>query len=486
MFESVERGRKVAKRAFKKREAVLRTGLLRAQHAAAERKIPILIIVAGVEGAGRGQIVDRLNAWMDTRGIVTHAFWDESNEERDRPRYWRFWRCMPRRDQLAIMFGSWYTQPIFERAMGESGKGDFDREMHRISELEQMLTLDGALMIKLWFHLSKRSQARRLKAESEFKHSPFMELAVKNYDALASAAERAIRLTDNVQHPWVVIEAQDPRYRDLTAGQAILDRLNTRLAARGLENDNRETREGAQLEDSTILDQLDLSASLEEEQYEKKLEQYQSDIYKRAWTTHNERVNVVAVFEGWDAAGKGSAIRRLTQAIDARLYHVITVGAPTDEELAHHYLWRFWRHVPRAGEFTIYDRSWYGRVLVERVEGLAQPTQWRRAYREINDFEEQLVDHGIVLMKYWIHISPDEQLARFREREETPWKQHKITRQDWRNREKWDAYERAVNEMIARTSTEHAPWTLIAGNDKKYARIRILEEFRERLGAALD
>ncbi len=162
------------------------------------------------------------------------------------------------------------------------------------------------------------------------------------------------------------------------------------------------------------------------------------------------------------------------------------MGAPTDEELAHHYLWRFWRHIPRAGTFTIYDRSWYGRVLVDRVEALTAIQSWQRAYREINDFEEQLVDHGIVLVKFWIHISPDEQLARFKEREQIPWKQHKITDEDWRNRERWADYELAVNEMVARTSTACAPWTLVAGNDKKFARIRILEEFRDRLKAALD
>jgi polyphosphate:AMP phosphotransferase len=370
--------------------------------------------------------------------------------------------------------------------MGELGKADFDREMHRASEHEQMLTLDGTLIIKLWFHLSKRGQARRLKRESEFKKSPFMALATKKYDALAAAAERAIRLTDTARHPWVLIEAHDSRYRDLIAGEAILDRITARLAMHPQDDETSATRDGTQLDDTTILDRVDLSASIAHEQYEELLERRQNEIYKLAWRAHNQKVNLVAVFEGWDAAGKGSAIRRLTRSIDGRLYQVISVGAPTDEELAHHYLWRFWRHIPRAGTFTIYDRSWYGRVLVERVEALTEIQSWQRAYREINDFEEQLVDHGIVLVKFWIHISPDEQLARFKEREQIPWKQHKITDADWRNRERWADYEHAVNEMVARTSTACAPWTLVSGNDKKFARIRILEEFRDRLKAALD
>jgi AMP-polyphosphate phosphotransferase len=191
------------------------------------------------------------------------------------------------------------------------------------------------------------------------------------------------------------------------------------------------------------------------------------------------------VFEGWDAAGKGGGIRRLTEAIDSRLCRVIPVAAPTDEERAHHYLWRFWRHIPRAGLVTIYDRSWYGRVLVERVEGFAREDEWMRAYLEINDFEQQLVESGVVLTKFWVHISLEEQLRRFEDRQRTPYKQHKITEEDWRNREKWEAYRAAVNDMVVRTSTRKAPWTLVAGNDKKFARIQMLETVCRRLERAL-
>ncbi len=198
-----------------------------------------------------------------------------------------------------------------------------------------------------------------------------------------------------------------------------------------------------------------------------------------------KKVSAVAVFEGWDAAGKGGAIRRLTAAMDPRLYRIISVAAPTDEEKAHHYLWRFWRHLPRAGRVTVYDRSWYGRVLVERVEGFAAEAEWRRAYLEINEFEEQLAEAGVVIAKFWLHVSPEEQLRRFEDRKATPYKRHKITDEDWRNRGKWDAYHEAVNEMVVRTSTRRAPWTLVAGNDKKVARIQVLETFVRRLEKAL-
>jgi polyphosphate kinase 2 (PPK2 family) len=194
---------------------------------------------------------------------------------------------------------------------------------------------------------------------------------------------------------------------------------------------------------------------------------------------------MVLLFEGWDAAGKGSAIRRVTQAIDPRLYRVVGVAAPTDEERAQHYLWRFWRHLPRAGHLTIFDRSWYGRVLVERVEGFASPAEWGRAYGEINAFEEQLADHGIVLGKFWVHLSPAEQLRRFRERQHVAYKHYKITEEDWRNRAKWPDYQRAVDDLVTRCSTEFAPWTLVAGNDKKFARVQILKTIVKRLEEAL-
>jgi polyphosphate kinase 2 (PPK2 family) len=235
----------------------------------------------------------------------------------------------------------------------------------------------------------------------------------------------------------------------------------------------------------TVLDHIDLDRRLADRDYDRKLLKLQGRLSRLARAASQKKVSSVVVFEGWDAAGKSGAIRRLTEAIDPRLYRVISVAAPTDEEKAHHYLWRFWRHLPRAGRVTIYDRSWYGRVLVERVEGFAREPEWMRAYFEINDFEEQLAEVGTVITKVWIHISPEEQLRRFKDREATPYKRHKIGDEDWRNREKWAAYYTAVNDMVARASTRHAPWILVAGNDKKFARIQILRAICDRLEKAL-
>ena len=229
-----------------------------------------------------------------------------------------------------------------------------------------------------------------------------------------------------------------------------------------------------------------MSQKLAGAQASEELERCQGRLNRLQRKAAAQGVSTVMVFEGWDAAGKGGAVRRMTSALDARNYQVIPIAAPTDEERAHHYLWRFWRHLSRAGRITIFDRSWYGRVLVERVEGFATEREWTRAYSEINQFEDLLVAHGIVLVKYWLHITPEEQLRRFRERERVRWKRWKITDEDWRNREKWPAYDLAVNEMIERTSTRTAPWTIVEANDKNYARIKVLKTACDRLAAAVE
>ncbi len=235
----------------------------------------------------------------------------------------------------------------------------------------------------------------------------------------------------------------------------------------------------------TVLDTVKLDQKLSNEKYKNQLAYYQKKLWELSWKAYNSQRSLVAVFEGWDAAGKGGAIRRATAAMDARLYNIISIAAPTDEEKAHHYFWRFWRHLPLDGYISIYDRSWYGRVLVERVEGFARKEEWLRSYQEINNFEEEMTEHGLILIKFWIHISKDEQLRRFKEREVTPWKTHKITEEDWRNREKWRDYEMAVNEMVARTSTSNAPWILVPGNNKKFARVTVAKSFCDALKKAL-
>jgi len=494
MFEAIELGRKVSKQTYKEQEPEIRTQLLEIQGLLKESEIPVFIIVSGVEGAGRGGVVNRLNEWMDTRGLQTHAFWDESDEERERPHLWRFWRRLAPRGTIGIMFGSWYTHPIIDHAFGTTSEDDFDQEMARIVELEHMLTQDKALIVKFWFHLSKKDQARRIEEDSgKYDDSDIQSVKKKfasHYNDFSRVSEVAIRMTDTGESPWHLIEATDERYRDLSVGRILIDSIKQRLSHHNAMCEPPKPIDTLPCEDATatvtILDKIDLSRALERDDYKKQLKKYQSRLRELCWRARSLKRSSVVVFEGWDAAGKGSAIRRITGAIDARLYRTISVAAPTDEELAHHYLWRFWRHIPQAGYVTLYDRSWYGRVLVERVEGFAHEHEWMRSYQEINDFEEQLFRHGTIVNKFWIHISEDEQLKRFKEREKVAWKQYKITDEDWRNREQWGAYKEAVNEMVTRTSTEGSRWHIIAGNDKKFARIEILKILCKSLEKSLE
>ena len=495
MFESAEVGRSISKESFNREEPKLQTELLKAQHALQEARVQVVIILSGVEGAGKGEVLSRLCKWLDIRGLQTYAFLDEAEEERERPRYWRFWRVMPPRGKVSILFGSWYSQPIIDRVFRRIDKDTFERELNRIVDFERLQTDDGALFVKFWYHLPKKLLKQRIKEDKKDKrqeaNTPFFRKFFKRFAEFLAASERALRKTDTGFCPWHVVEASDARYRDLETGRILLGAFRKRLAQlsqkdRTVKEMDAEVPPNPESKTATVLDRVDLARTVTDKDYRSGMGKMQKKLYKMAWDAYLQRHNTVAVFEGWDASGKGGAIRRVTAGVDGRLFRVISIAAPTDEERAQHYLWRFWRHIPRAGYITIYDRSWYGRVLVERVEKFASETEWSRAYREINEFEAQLCEHGVTLLKFWIHISAEEQLKRFKEREKLAWKQHKITEEDWRNREKWKAYEDAVNDMVAHTSTDYAPWTLVAGNDKKVARVQILQTFCERLGKALD
>jgi polyphosphate:AMP phosphotransferase len=486
MLQTAELGHTISRQAYAARLPRLRERLLNAHFALRERKFPVIVIVSGADGAGKGGLVQRLNEWLDPRGVSTHAFWTPSDEERERPEYWRFWRAMPGRGRIGIFFGSWYTDPIIRRVFRKMKGSRFDTALDRIAAFERMLADDGALIIKLWLHLPKHAQRRRLDAlEKKGQLGPDDRRHYRLFDRFIEVSERAIRRTDATHAPWHIIEATDRHYRELTAGGILAAALEKRLKQPPRDKAPPPVAEAPVRREDSLLAHVDLTRKLSKAKYARKLGELQTRLGQLAWRAHEKGVAMVLMFEGWDAAGKGSAIRRITQAMDPRLYAVVGVAAPSDEERAQHYLWRFWRHLPRDGRTVIFDRSWYGRVLVERVEGFAHPTDWTRAYGEINATEEQLAAHGVVLCKFWIHISPEEQLRRFKERQTVAYKQYKITEEDWRNRDKWPAYERAAEEMFARCSTEFAPWTLVSGNDKKFARIQILKTIVRRLEAAL-
>ncbi|MCB9673658.1 MAG: polyphosphate:AMP phosphotransferase [Alphaproteobacteria bacterium] len=490
MFETAELGRTVSKKEFDKLEPDLRTELLITQRAIAKAGIPVVVIVSGVEGAGKGDLVNRLTSWMDARGMSVHVYWSSTDEERERPHWWRFWRTMPPRGTLGVLFGSWYTDPIVERAFDRIEPEAFETAMHEIKAFERMLSQDGTLFVKFWLHLSKDAQHKRWKSDAamgrNWEVSPLTEEYGARYDAFEEASEAALRLTDTGAAPWYVVEAADARYRDLTVGRTLLNAMRARLTGAPADEGQAVAALDPPGKRRTVLDSVDLERSLDKKTYERHLAHWQTELNRLTWLAYRARRSTVVVFEGWDAAGKGGAIRRVIEPVDPRLMRVIPIASPTDEERAQHYLWRFWRHLPRAGFLTVYDRSWYGRVLVERVEGFAKPPEWLRSYHEINTFEQQLVRHGMTVSKFWLHISPDEQLKRFEERKKTPWKVHKITDEDWRNRKKWKDYELAVNDMVQHTSTTLAPWNLVPANDKRLARIEVLRCLCNAVGDTLD
>jgi polyphosphate:AMP phosphotransferase len=404
---------------------------------------------------------------------------------------WRFWRELPPKGKIGIFLGSWYTWPILNRVTGQTKAADFDQSMERAKRLEKMLTDEGALILKFWMHLSKDRQEKRLQlleknpetrwrvTDRDWKH-------FKLYDKFRIVHESVIRHTSTAEAPWTIVEGYDPRYRGLTIGKVILDAIRRRLD----DVDNKTLDVVAPpplppIDQLNVLKTLDLNQKITKKTFKTELEKYQGKLALLTREAKFKDITVIALFEGNDAAGKGGAIRRITSALDARYYQIIPVAAPTEEERAQPYLWRFWRHIPRRGRLMIFDRSWYGRVLVERVEGFCSKADWMRAYSEINDFEAQLVRHNIVVVKFWLAISKDEQLERFNAREKIGFKRFKITEDDWRNREKWDDYEHAVCEMVDRTSTEIAPWTLVEANDKNFARIKILKTLCKQIEAAM-
>ena len=498
MFEAAELGQKVSSREYKAQVPALRAELLDEQTRLREiGRFPVIVLFGGVDGAGKSEIVNLLNEWLDPRWLVTRAYGPPSDEERERPEYWRFWRDLPAKGRIGFFLSAWYSRPLVARVRRRLRRAEFGASLDEIANFERALTDDGALILKFWMHLDKQSQQQRL----EKLHSdPLTRWRVtreqwdnwKRYDRFIEAGEEIITRTSLANAPWMIVEGGDERYRSLTVGSAIRDAIRKRLNG---SNDNRAPASTGAVRGKvrrpvvstahsgrqTIISKLDMTQRTDDKHYKAELERLQGRLNRLHRRAQRRGVSTMLVFEGWDAAGKGGAIRRITAAIDARATQVIPIAAPTEEERAQHYLWRFWRHLARRGRVTIFDRSWYGRVLVERIEGFASEAEWMRAASEINQFESQLIAHGIVLVKYWIHITRDEQLRRFRARARSAYKSWKLTDEDWRNRKQWAAYEVAVNDMIERTSTGQAPWTLVEANDKLFARLKVLTTVCERL-----
>ena len=466
----------LSKSEYKQRVSAVRAKLLKLQFRLREADFPVLLVFGGVDGGGKHETINLLHEWLDPRYLKTMAYVAPSEEEQERPRMWRYWRDLPVRGQIGLVLSGWYTQPLLDYVNHRSDQQRFEQQLMQVRGFEQMLADDGAVILKFWMYLSAEQQHKRLRTLADdpltiWQIKPQDWKHLHMYQRFIQASQHLLEQTHSAQAPWQVIDGSQARERHLQVAECLAQRLQQALD--GDKSAPRITR--FRPTSKRRLDSVDLAQRLDKAEYSERLKSAQSQLLRlHQMGLHTQRSTVV-VFEGWDAAGKGGAIRRMVRPLDARHYKLVPVGAPNDEERAHHYLWRFWRHLPRAGHLCVFDRSWYGRVLVERVEQLASAQEWQRAYKEIQLFEQSLVESGTRLIKFWLHISDDEQLARFQARESDPLKSWKLTDEGWRNRSRRPEYCQAVDDMLARTSTSQAPWVVVAANDKRHARVQVIE-----------
>lgn len=486
MLEKIDLTKETSKEDYKKVISELELHIGALQRDAKELKIPVVIVFEGWDGAGKGTLINKLMLPLDPRGFkvyLTHTA--QSEDEVMRPFLWRYWSKTPEKGRISIFDRSWYRRVLEDRVDKNIPQQKWKEAYNEINHFERQLADDGNVIIKFFIHISKKKQKKRLKAMEQDKAMSWRVVSEKEwkhhnqYEEYLSAYEKMLENTDTDYAPWTVVEAHDKRFAEIKILKTVIELLEQKIEEVKNAQQNKSVKKTVQVKltslGASVLDKVDLSKNLTREEYQQKIGGMQEKIREIEFKMYKKRVPLVIMYEGWDGAGKGGNIKRLVQVMDPRGYEVHPVAAPNDIEKSHHYLWRFWRDIPKAGHIAIFDRSWYGRVLVERVEGFCKEHEWKRAFKEINEFEEQLVNFGAVVVKFWMHIDKEEQMRRFKERQEISYKQWKITDEDWRNREKWDLYKVAVDEMLFRTSTTYAPWTIVEANSKYYARIKVLQ-----------
>jgi polyphosphate kinase 2 (PPK2 family) len=520
MLDQVDLDRTIDKDAYKQRLRELQERLYGMQQALLEARRPALIVFEGWAGTGKVSTIGLLTRRLDPRTLRVHPVTPPRTYETMYPWLYRFWLKVPSYGQVAIFDRSWYRQLLAERTRGDMTASEWRDRCEDIGSFERQLADDGAVILKFWLHISKQEQARRFrKLESDrltaWQVTDEDRWQHKHYQRVRAAIEDLLPRTDTPYAPWITLPATHRRYARIAVLEAVMARLEARLgtieprhsddnedhfdasgtavrrqlASLQLGSNGRALQQAPQaeqpnpprLEIAGTLSRVDVSQRLDQKIYERDLKELQAKLHLLGLEVYRQQRPVVLVFEGWDAAGKGGVIKRLTEKLDPRAYTVHAIAAPAGDDKSHHYLYRFWRRLPPRGNMAIFDRSWYGRVLVERIEGFARDDEWQRAYAEINEFERQQVEFGTIVCKFWLHISPDEQLRRFEERQNVSYKAWKLTDEDWRNREKRPQYEQAVNEMLLRSSTPAAPWTVVESEDKRFGRIKVLRTVVRRL-----
>lgn len=490
MLNAAAAGAAVSRKQYTRWRDRFRVELVNAQFDLRRAKKSVVILIAGDDRIGINEVVHLLHEWMDARYIDTRIAFGPTEEERQRPPFWRFWRDLASRGRIGLYVGGWAAEPIRQRLAGRLDAAGFAGYLGHASRFEQTLAADGALILKFWLHLPRKELKRRVAGEREDEESGWQihdsdQAVLDAWRRWTPLVEKLLATTDSPAARWHVVDGSTDRSRNVAVARTILAGLDKFLSR------EKEPRAGKMQRKPVrrfpdALGAVDLAARFkDDETYEAALNEQQASLAVLSRAARSARLSTVLVFEGWDAAGKGGAIRRVTQALEVRDYHVVPIAAPTPREQDYHYLWRFWQHLPAASQMTIFDRSWYGRVLVERVERFAAPAEWERAYSEIVDFENQLLERGTVLLKFWLHIDNKTQLARFAAREKTPYKKYRIGADDYRNRARRADYLAAANEMVARTGTRLAPWHLVPANDKRHARVAVLTELCRVLREAL-
>jgi len=493
MLETVRLDRKLGDERFRREIEALRLRLGALQRELRERGVAVVILFEGWDAAGKGTIINRLLPALDPRGFSVHTERALCEEERLRPWLWRYWSRTPARGRLAFFDRGWY-RPLF-KAMLKDRRREAERMLIDAVAFERQLVDDGTLIVKLFLHIDKREQKKRLEAlagdpATAWKAGDKVWKRHRRYERLAAVYDRLLETTGAQAAPWWVVEAHDRNFAEHKTVKLLIAAFETALKAREAASAAPAAEAPAAASPAAEVPAsarapAEQSAPMSRRKYQQRLDEAKDRLRSLGYRIYKERLPVVAMFEGWDAAGKGGAIKRLCQGLDPRGYEVVPVSAPNDVERAHHYLWRFWIKLPKAGHVTVFDRTWYGRVLVERVEGFAPEADWRRAYAEINATEDLLAAHGTALFKFWLEVSPEEQLRRFQAREADQYKKWKITAEDWRNREKRELYAAAVADMLRLTNSVQAPWTVVQADDKLHARIHIMETVAAGLEARL-
>lgn len=463
---------------IKEMTAELRQKLSELQLKIREKKLPVIIIFEGWSASGKGSLIGDLIKHLDPRFFKVYSTLPADSAQMCYPMMKRFWANIPEYGKMAVMDRSWYQELAVACMEEDISDKEYARRVKTVNEFERQLRNDGYLIIKFFLQISKEEQKRRFdklreSSETKWRVTERDKKRHKLYDEYYKAFDDMLTRTDTPQAHWTVIDTTDKTFAKYQMFSTVANRITSALDSPKV---TFTSDKQYKLLPMPKLSDISLeNKTLSDEAYAEQLKKCQKELSKLHSRLYQAKIPMIIAFEGWDAAGKGGAIKRISSALDPRGYEAIPIAAPDKTELAHHYLWRFWNNIPKTGHIAIFDRTWYGRVMVEKLEGFTPAERCAQAYDEINGFEKELSDSGFIIVKFWIQIDKDEQLRRFTERQNTPAKQWKITDEDWRNREKWEQYEAAVNEMLAKTSSAYAPWNVIEANDKKYARIKVLQ-----------